>query len=303
MSLKRILVPFTGLVAVVVVVVSAVVAPASAGTATITLSGRVSCTSSNVEGVWLEVGSGTPGASGWAHMGNTGGTVRSTTWSRTFTTALATNIRLHVGCGGSPSSWWSDNRTPSSSRTIGAIIGSTTGINARCNEGWGKWGANNAKPPASDNERCSWGRRGKDASGYPFTNAVCTSTGVVGGYCGSGVWTISGSYKDYTFSPTWFYYYRNCTDYVAYWEFFQNLGTNVFHGDASQWGGESVPGWSYTHTPHLGDIAWWSSNHVAVVTTLLSNGSVAIEEFNTPANYGTDNVRVGVIPTAYLHRN
>jgi hypothetical protein len=92
-------------------------------------------------------------------MGNAANTVRSTTWSRTFTPAsLPTNIRLHVGCGGSPSSWWSDNRTPSSDRTIGSITGSD---------------------------------------------------------------------KDYTFSPHWWFVYRNCTDYVAYREFFQNLSKAV----------------------------------------------------------------------------
>jgi surface antigen len=135
---------------------------------------------------------------------------------------------------------------------------------------------------------------------------VCTATGSVNGYCGSSDWAVNGSIWDYAFSPTWPEVYRNCTDYVAYWEFFQNLGGNIFKGDAGQWGYDSVSGWSKTSTPHMGDIAWWAGNpgHVAVVTTVLANGSVAVEEFNeNPAYYGTDGVRVGVNATAYLHRS
>lgn len=189
--------------------VSSAATAASASTAPITLSGRVSCASSNVEGVWLEVGTGN---SNWANMGNAANTVRSTTWSRTFTPAsLPANIRLHVGCGGSPSSWWSDNRTPSSYRTIGSITGSAAGLNAKCNEGWSLCGANNAKPPAT-----------------------CTKP-LVNGLCQNYDWVINGSDKDCTFSPHWWFVYRNCTDYAA-----------------------------------PGDIAWWGGGqgHVAVVTTV-----------------------------------
>jgi surface antigen len=275
---------------------------ASASTAPITLSGRVSCTSSNVEGVWLEVGTGN---SNWANMGNVANTVRSTTWSRTFTPiSLPTNIRLHVGCGGSPSSWWSDNRTPSSYRTIGSITGSAAGLNAKCDEGWSLWGANNAKPPAGENVRCSWGRRGLDANGYPYTNATCARP-LVNGLCQNYDWVINGSDKDYTLSPHWWFVYRNCTDYVAYREFFRNLSKAVFTGNAAQWASEAdgTNGWVKAKTPTPGDIAWWGGGqgHVAVVTTVLSNGMVAVEEFNYPGGAGADHVRVGVAAT-YLHR-
>src|SRR5579864_8120536 len=86
------------------------VTAASASTATITLSGTVSCvpnnTTNHVEGVWIEVGTGN---SGWATMAATANSSATVGYTRTFTATLPTNIRLHVGCGGTPQSWWSDN--------------------------------------------------------------------------------------------------------------------------------------------------------------------------------------------------
>src|SRR5438128_1471989 len=99
-----------GMLFAVLVSAAAVSAKSDHVASSITLSGRVVCAVHYIEGVWVEVGTG---HSGFATMGNAGNTVTSTTWSYTFTpVSTPTNIRLHVGCGGSTSAWWSDNWTP-----------------------------------------------------------------------------------------------------------------------------------------------------------------------------------------------
>lgn len=37
---------------------------------------------------------------------------------------------------------------------------------------------------------------GAATGGYPYTNAVCSGTGQVGGSCSSSTWTINGSPAD-----------------------------------------------------------------------------------------------------------
>jgi hypothetical protein len=87
-------------------------APARASTATITISGSVSCArfinGVGLVGVWVN---STGGGSGWASWsGNTSSL--SSSYSRTFSTNIPTRVSLHVGCGGSKSSWATDNWTP-----------------------------------------------------------------------------------------------------------------------------------------------------------------------------------------------
>lgn len=146
----------------------------------------------------------------------------------------------------------------------------------------------------------------------PYASAVCYYGSAGGASCsgpsGSYRWgyLINGVWHDYdtTFSPHWGFQYRNCTDYVAFWEFFQNFSTHPFTGDASAWKNEANDnnGWKVSTTgPHLGDIAWWGSDHVAVVTTLLAHGKVAVEEYNGTLN-GTDGVRVNIAADSYLQR-
>jgi len=245
----------------------------TSSTATITLNGSVHCTRGYVEGVWLEVGTGN---SNWTTMGNEANTVKTTTWRRTFTASLPTNIRLHVGCDGSRTSWWSDNRTPSSSRTIGSISGSRSGLDAYCNDGSPTLWPDGKPPSTGDNVRCSWGTKYPSGLGnsarlsgqYSGDNAACEFGSAGGTSC-----TNPNNARDkydwgYYYSGSWHllsplgFNYRNCTDYAAWrvgslsWSSFGFSGS----GNAANWGvypNYSHAGFTETRTPHIGDIAWW----------------------------------------------
>jgi hypothetical protein len=277
---------------------------ARASTQTITLSGTVTCVPHNVEGVWIEVGTGN---SGWATITAKANTVATTSYRRTFTVALPTNIRLHVGCGGTPSNWWSDNRTPSSSRTIGTITGSRSGLNARCNDGAvAFWGA--AGPPAADNMRCTWGT-------YPAAGAICVHTGITTGGCAAYDWGYrrSSSWFDYGYGHTQNprdFAYRNCTDYAA-WRI-GSLAWSSFRfpaglGNAKDWATSPYyknAGFTKNRSPQLGDLAVWTSGadgHVGVVVTLRPT---VVEDYNY-SRTGTDALRMinsRNAPPWYLHR-
>jgi surface antigen len=283
--------------------VSVTAPAASASTAKITLSGTVTCVPHNVEGVWIEVvGSATQ--SGWAHMTIKANTSPTSGYTRTFTATLRANIRLHVGCGGTPSSWWSDNRTPSSAKTIGAITGSRSGLNARCDTALSTpWPG--GKPPASDNMRCSWGS-------YPAANAICRHTGSASGNCINYDWGYwrSSSWFDYGTGHTLNsrdFAYRNCTDYAAW-----RVGSLTWHsfgfpngvGNAKDWATPPYyahAGFTRSTTPHLGDLAVWTTGtfgHVGVVVTL---NPTVIEDYNK-AGTGADALRVDNTANYYLHR-
>jgi hypothetical protein len=123
--------------------------PASATTGTISVSGTVSCQSHPIEGVWVESGGGGSGWASWQPLDSRHTNI-ATYSAKIQNTTLPTNIRLSVGCGGSAADWWSDNETGSTSEAGGALTGSTTSLNAVCNEG-------TVKPAAGDNERCWYG--------------------------------------------------------------------------------------------------------------------------------------------------
>ena len=127
----------------------AAVTPAAAATGTITISGTVSCQSHSVVGVWVESGGGGSGWANWQII-DARHTNIATYQARIQNTSLPTNIRLHVGCGGKSSNWWSDNRTNSTSRAGGPLSKSTANLDAVCNEG-------TTQPPPGDNQRCWFG--------------------------------------------------------------------------------------------------------------------------------------------------
>jgi peptidoglycan DL-endopeptidase CwlO len=94
------------------------------------------------------------------------------------------------------------------------------------------------------------------------------------------------------------YYYRECVDFVA-WRMNRDAGvtsapwkwvwTNLAQGSAWKWKNEWIRhGWATGPTPVVGAVAWFpGGNHVAYVSGILPDGSVAIEEYNWgPNNYG-----------------
>jgi surface antigen len=94
------------------------------------------------------------------------------------------------------------------------------------------------------------------------------------------------------------YYYRECVDFVA-WRLNRDAGvtsapwkwvwSNLAQGSAHLWKSEwERHGWATGSTPRVGAVAWFpGANHVAYVSGIMPDGSVAIEEYNWgPNNYG-----------------
>lgn len=88
------------------------------------------------------------------------------------------------------------------------------------------------------------------------------------------------------------YYYRECVDFVA-WRLNRDAGSTSAPfkwvwsnltpsgGNASQWKSAWLNhGWATGTTPQVGAVAWFPYNHVAYVSGILNDGSVALEEYN-----------------------
>ncbi|MBH0129700.1 CHAP domain-containing protein [Salinibacterium sp. NK8237] len=96
------------------------------------------------------------------------------------------------------------------------------------------------------------------------------------------------------------YYYRQCTDFVA-WRLNRDVGSfaapfrwawadlTPSGGDAYQWQSAwQAHGWTVSATPVAGSVAWFGwENHVAYVKQVNADGSVLLEEYNYVAlSYG-----------------
>jgi surface antigen len=114
--------------------------------------------------------------------------------------------------------------------------------------------------------------------------------------------------------------FRNCTDFVAWrlnvqqgrtsapWAFtWSSLAFPAGNGNANGWRQGAInSGYSVDNKPAVGAVAWWDSSasssegHVALVSKVNADGSVAVEEYNQrfDHNYGT---RPSVRADAYLH--
>lgn len=117
--------------------------------------------------------------------------------------------------------------------------------------------------------------------------------------------------------PTWGgFYYRNCTDFVA-WRMNHDNGISFTNGmggghwgDAQHWDNNATAlGYTTNTTPAVGAIAQWNGNegcgdcpvgHVAWVQGVNPNGTVNVEEYNfyNPCAYGT---RTGITAPRYIH--
>lgn len=88
------------------------------------------------------------------------------------------------------------------------------------------------------------------------------------------------------------YYYRECTDYVA-WRLNLDAGSTSAPfrytwanltpggGEASQWvAAWRSNGWATGVAPVPGAVAWFPGNHVGYVTDVLPGGRVLLEEYN-----------------------
>jgi surface antigen len=103
------------------------------------------------------------------------------------------------------------------------------------------------------------------------------------------------------------YYYRECVDFVA-WRLNRDAGSTTAPfkwvwstltpsgGNASQWKSAWLNhGWPTGTTPKVGAVAWFPYNHVAYVSGILNDGSVAVEEYNWQGQhvYGTRIIQPG----------
>ncbi|MFJ9907491.1 hypothetical protein ACIRVK_32170 [Streptomyces sp. NPDC101152] len=78
---------------------------ATAASASTTVSGSLSCVSGNaVEGVWVAANSS---SSGWAILSAASGSASSVSWH--YSLNNGGTYYIHVGCGGSPSHWATNN--------------------------------------------------------------------------------------------------------------------------------------------------------------------------------------------------
>jgi surface antigen len=107
------------------------------------------------------------------------------------------------------------------------------------------------------------------------------------------------------------YYYRECVDFVA-WRLNRDAGvtsapwkwvwSNLAQGSAYKWKSEwERHGWATGTTPVVGAVAWFpGANHVAYVSGIMPDGSVAIEEYNWgPNTYGQRIIPAGSVYYLY----
>lgn len=92
----------------------------------------------------------------------------------------------------------------------------------------------------------------------------------------------------------WRFYKCECTSYAAdklneRGIPFNNSYKGVHWGNASNWKtAAQSAGVIVTTTPRAGDIAWWSSGHVAYVDSVNADGSANVSEYNwVRYDYGT----------------
>jgi hypothetical protein len=112
---------------VVIQIAALVMTAASASAATHSISGSVACENGGtVTGVWVQ---SSAGGSRWADYSRRSGAPWIANYSTSITvSASATNVELHIGCGGSTTTWGSSNKTSATS-----VSGSRV-FSARCND-------------------------------------------------------------------------------------------------------------------------------------------------------------------------
>lgn len=129
-SVGKALVPLSvGLVSLAGVQSAATPTASAAGAG---VSGVVVCASGQqVVGVWVD---SPAGGSGFANFSRQPGAPHVAQYSRTVT--AGGSVSLHVGCGGTPSSWRGDNWTPriaiGGGRTVNTVCNDAAGTGVRC---------------------------------------------------------------------------------------------------------------------------------------------------------------------------
>ena len=109
----------------------------------------------------------------------------------------------------------------------------------------------------------------------------------------------------------WNFYKCECTSYVASrlnrrGVPFTNQYKSPRWGNASNWSNAAtnagIPQDDSNVTPKWGDVAWFSSGHVAYVERVLPNGTIDISEYNYGSRhgYGTRNIKTSSV-SKFIH--
>lgn len=141
---------------------------------------------------------------------------------------------------------------------------------------------------------------------YPTAIAGCYHTDHPGGSPVGVAFTgdLKGSVQDSLIDP-WSLYNRECTSFCG-WRLRSRNGFEISkaYGDANAWGSHArSDGYTVDMTPAIGAIAWWSSDHVAWVEAVSTNGlSVTIEEYNVDytGHYNERTISAGSV-SGYIH--
>jgi len=109
----------------------------------------------------------------------------------------------------------------------------------------------------------------------------------------------------------WNFFKCECTSYVASklnrrGVPFSNQYKISRWGNASNWSNAAraagIPQDDSNVTPRFGDVAWFSSGHVAYVERVLGNGTIDISEYNYGSrhDYGTRNIKISSV-SKFIH--
>jgi surface antigen len=127
------------------------------------------------------------------------------------------------------------------------------------------------------------------SGGYPWNSAVCVSTGQASGKCPNYEWSYKGQVRNPT---TGNYYYRNCTDYVA-WRLI-GLGVSASKvaalGNAGLWDNNATKkGLSVSTAPKAGTVGVDERYGHVVFVEKVSGSTITISEYNwgSTGSYGT----------------
>lgn len=131
-----------------------------------------------------------------------------------------------------------------------------------------------------------------DDGGYPWSGAVCVATGRVDGRCPNYEWTYQGR----TTNPsTTNYFYRNCTDYVA-WKLLNNgvESSKVSGlGSAGSWDDNATKkNISISSVPKVGSVGVDERYGHVVYVEGVSGSNLTISEYNWGST-GSYGVRIG----------
>jgi surface antigen len=123
--------------------------------------------------------------------------------------------------------------------------------------------------------------------------------------CGANGYSSFGYGPD-NYRKMWWRMYagHNCTNYVSYRMIQRGLSTTrpwSGSGDARNWG--VVFSSKVDQTPLIGSIAWWSSNHVAIVQRIIDANTIVISEDHYGGDFDWRKIQRtgGGWPTGFIH--